>query len=186
MKARGTRGGILLSLEESDTLEAVDANLQTHAELLADKVVIEVAGKVAYSVLEHVVQAVTAAGGTLTELRPPAVMPQARGETVIVARTVRSGGRIESTGSVVVLGDVNAGAEIIANDDIIVVGTLRGLAHAGAGGNEKAVVWAERILSPQLRIGSAVAQAGEGGKSANGPEVAHLKDGAILLRPWNS
>jgi septum site-determining protein MinC len=186
MKARGTRGGILLSLEETDTLEGVDANLKAHAELLSDRVVVEVGGKVPFGVLEHVAQAVRDAGGTLTELRPPVAAPQARGETVIVARTVRSGGRIESTGSVVVLGDVNAGAEIIANDDIIVVGTLRGLAHAGAGGNEKAVVWAERILSPQLRIGSAVAQAGDDSQQAKGPEVAHLKDGVILLRPWNS
>src|SRR5690606_17962623 len=93
----------------------------------------------------------------LTDVRPPVNKLQSRGETVIVARTVRSGGRIESTGSVVVLGDVNAGAEVLANDDIIVIGSLRGLAHAGAGGNEKAVIWAERILSPQLRIGGAVA-----------------------------
>jgi len=186
MKARGTRGGILLSLEDTDTLEGVDANLKAHAQLLQGKVAIEVAGKVPFELLERVKGAVEAAGGSVTELRPPGSLPQARGETVIVARTVRSGGRIESTGSVVVLGDVNAGAEIIANDDIIVVGTLRGLAHAGAGGNEKAVVWAERILSPQLRIGSAVAQSGGDTGAGKGPEVAHLKDGVIRLRPWNS
>ncbi|HKI55572.1 MAG TPA: septum site-determining protein MinC [Trueperaceae bacterium] len=186
MKARGTRGGILLSLEESDTPEAVDASLKAHAQLLQGKVAIEVAGKVPFGLALRVKEAVESAGGSLSELRPPTTVPQARGETVIVARTVRSGGRIESTGSVVVLGDVNAGAEIIANDDIIVVGTLRGLAHAGAGGNEKAVVWAERIQSPQLRIGSAVAQAGDDGTSGSGPEVAHLKEGVIRLRPWNS
>lgn len=186
MKARGTRGGILLSLEESDTLEGLDDTLRAHAELLEGRVALEVGGKVPFDVVERVAVSVRDAGGTVTEVRPPTAVMQARGETVIVARTVRSGGRIESTGSVVVLGDVNAGAEIIANDDIIVVGTLRGLAHAGAGGNEKAVVWAERILSPQLRIGSAVAQAGEQDQAVKGPEVAHLKDGVILLRPWNS
>jgi len=186
MKARGIRGGILLSLEETDTQEALDATLASHAELLQGKVALEVAGKVPFDLVEHTVKTVREAGGSVTDVRPPTTVMQARGETVIVARTVRSGGRIESTGSVVVLGDVNAGAEIIANDDIIVVGTLRGLAHAGAGGNDKAVVWAERIRSPQLRIGSAVAQAGEDTQAGDGPEVAHLKDGVILLRPWNS
>jgi septum site-determining protein MinC len=83
----------------------------------------------------------------------------------------------------VILGDVNAGAEILAADDIIVIGTLRGLAHAGANGNDKAVVWAQRIRSPQLRIGHAVAQA-DGGGAAEGPEVAHLVDGQIVVRPW--
>jgi septum site-determining protein MinC len=186
MKARGIRGGILLSLEETDTREELDATLASHAELLQGKVALEVAGKVPLGLVERAVEVVREAGGSVSDVRPPTNVMQARGETVIVARTVRSGGRIESTGSVVVLGDVNAGAEIIANDDIIVVGTLRGLAHAGAGGNDKAVVWAERIRSPQLRIGSAVAQAGEDTKASDGPEVAHLKDGVILLRPWNS
>src|SRR5690606_40933134 len=122
-------------------------------------VALEVTDSTRYEVVEAVAQRVREAGGTFTNVRPPSGKLQARGETVIISRTVRSGGRIESNGSVVVLGDVNAGAEVLANDDIIVIGALRGLAHAGAGGNEKALIWAERILSPQLRIGGAVAQA---------------------------
>lgn len=187
MKARGTRGGILLSLESGDTLESVEATLASHHQLLQDRVAVEIGDKVSYELLESVAAKVREAGGKLADVRPPVSVMQARGETVIVARTVRSGGHIESTGSVVVLGDVNAGAEVIANDDIIVVGALRGLAHAGAGGNDKAVIWAERILSPQLRIGNALAQAGtDADANRDGPEVAHLKDGAIVLRPWNS
>lgn len=209
MKARGTRGGILLSLEPGDDAAKVSDALASHAELLQEKVAVELTERTPYELLGTIAEKVAAAGGTFTDVRPPSAMLQARGETVIVARTIRSGGRVESTGSVVVLGDVNAGAEILANDDIIVVGMLRGLAHAGAGGNDKAVIWAEKILSPQLRIGSAVAQAasepeseagkvtnggvrsthgeqrGNGGRS-KGPEVAHLKDGAIVIRPWSN
>lgn len=187
MKARGTRGGILLSLESSDTAASLEATLASHHQLLQERVMLEIGDKVPFELLELVAAKVREVGGKVVDARPPTAVMQARGETVIVARTVRSGGHIESTGSVVVLGDVNAGAEIIANDDIIVVGALRGLAHAGAGGNDKAVIWAERILSPQLRIGNALAQAGSAEDSASdGPEVAHLKDGAIVLRPWNS
>ncbi len=189
MKARGTRGGILLSLEVGDDVAGVTDALDAHRELLKEKVALEIGERTPYDVVQVVAEKVEAAGGTLTDVRPPTTVMQARGETVIVARTVRSGGRVESTGSVVVLGDVNAGAEILANDDIIVVGTLRGLAHAGAGGNEKAVIWAERIRSPQLRIGSALAQAGAeelDEDDGNGPEVAYLKDGAIVIRPWHA
>lgn len=199
MKARGTRGGILLSLEPGDDAAKVADALAAHAELLQEKVAVELTERTPYELLGAIAEKVADAGGTFTDVRPPSSMLQARGETVIVARTIRSGGRVESTGSVVVLGDVNAGAEILANDDIIVVGSLRGLAHAGAGGNEKAVIWAEKIISPQLRIGSAVAQSagehegetgraanGHGGAQSKGAEVAHLKDGAIVIRPWSN
>lgn len=187
MKARGTRGGILLSLEPGDDAAKVAEALADHAELLQEKVAVELTERTPFALLETIAEKVEDAGGTFTDVRPPTALLQARGETVIVARTIRSGGRVESTGSVVVLGDVNAGAEILANDDIIVVGSLRGLAHAGAGGNEKAVIWAERILSPQLRIGGAVAQAaGHDEANGRGPEVALLKDGAIVIRPWSS
>ncbi|HET9027898.1 MAG TPA: septum site-determining protein MinC [Trueperaceae bacterium] len=187
MKARGTRGGILLSLEPGDDVGSVAAVLDAHSELLQDKVFVEISERTTYALVTAIAGRVSAAGGELVDVRPPISVMQARGETVIVARTVRSGGKVDSTGSVVVLGDVNAGAEILANDDIIVVGTLRGLAHAGASGNEKAVIWAERIMSPQLRIGNALAQAGSNsGESEDGPEVAHLKDGAIVIRPWNT
>lgn len=191
MKARGTRGGILLSLEPDDTVDTIEAALETHYELLSGKVALEISERLTPEALDAIRTRVDAEGGTLTDLRPPAVAAQPRGETVIVGRTVRSGGRVESSGSVVVLGDVNAGAEILANDDIIVLGTLRGVAHAGVGGNDHAIVWAQRILAPQLRIGAALAQAGDGAARGEGrgrteePEIAHLRDGQIVLRPWS-
>jgi septum site-determining protein MinC len=185
MRTRGTRGGILLSLDAGDTIEGLEAVLAGHGQLLAGRVIVEIAERVPWGVVQYLAGRVAEACGELAELRPPTAVIQARGETRIVARTIRSGAKVESSGSIVVLGDVNAGAELIANDDIIVIGALRGLAHAGAGGNESAVIWARQILSPQLRIGSALAQAGEQGDAAKGPEVAHLREGAIVLRPWN-
>lgn len=188
MKARGTRGGILLSLEPGDVEATVVGALEAHEELLRENVSLEVSERTPFELIEVIAKAVSAAGGKLIDVRPPVSVLQARGETVIVARTIRSGGRVESSGSVVVLGDVNSGAEIVANDDIIVVGVLRGLAHAGAAGNDKAVIWAERIMSPQLRIGAAVAQAGgkDDAEAIAGPEVAHLKEDAIVIRPWHA
>lgn len=66
--------------------------------------------------------------------------------------SLRSGNRIEFEGSLVILGDVNAGAEVIAEEHVIVLGTLRGLAHAGAKGNKNAIIAADSIESAQVRI----------------------------------
>ena len=73
-------------------------------------------------------------------------------DTKFYRGSVRSGKRIEYEGSIVILGDVNDGAEIIAADNVIVVGVLRGLAHAGAKGNRKAIIAAASIECKQIRI----------------------------------
>lgn len=173
----------MLSLDAKDTAESVrQAGVQQ--ELLAGKVYVELAERTPWATLKALETLVSDAGGTLAEVRPPGAVVQSRGETQIVARTVRSGGRIESRGSAIVIGDVNAGAEVIAEDDIIVLGTLRGVAHAGAGGNENAFIWAQQVQSKQLRIAGALAQAGGDNKTVSGPEVAQLHNGQIILRPW--
>ncbi len=80
----------------------------------------------------------------------------ATSETKFYQGSLRSGQKIEFEGSVAILGDVNSGAEIIAEDNILVLGTLRGMAHAGAKGNEKAIISAHIIDSPQIRIASSI------------------------------
>ena len=57
--------------------------------------------------------------------------------TLYLRRTLRSGQRVDYQGNVVIMGDVNAGAMVTCTGDIIVLGALRGLAHAGAEGNEE-------------------------------------------------
>ena len=185
MKIRGTRKGILLNLDKDDSVEAFDLVLQEadHEELFKGDVMIEVTDKLPWSLVTAIAERIEAVGGAVVELRPSATMISTKGETVIVARTVRSGGVVESSGSAIILGDVNAGAQVIAEDDVIVVGTLRGIAHAGAFGNEGAVIYAQRIMSPQLRIAGSLAQ-GDGSVEDRGPEIAHLKDGQIALKPY--
>lgn len=185
MKTRGTRSGILLSFDAKDTPESLRQSLSAQRELLSGKVFVELSERTPWETLKALEALVTEAGGTVAEVRPPTAVTQARGETLIVARTLRSGGRVESSGSAIVIGDVNAGAEVIADDDIIVLGTLRGVAHAGAGGNEQAFIWAQQVHSKQLRIAGALAQAGGDTKTASGPEVAQLHNGQIVLRPWD-
>lgn len=80
----------------------------------------------------------------------------ATSETKFHRGSLRSGQKIEVEGSIVILGDVNAGAEVIASDNIVVLGSLRGLAHAGAKGNKQAIISAGLLDTVQLRIANIV------------------------------
>ena len=82
-------------------------------------------------------------------------------ETKFVLNSLRSGQREEYQGSIVICGDVNYGAEIIAGGNIMVLGALRGLAHAGANGNTMAFISANFIDVTQIRIANLVREVGE-------------------------
>lgn len=79
-----------------------------------------------------------------------------KSETTFHRGSLRSGQKIEVEGSIVVIGDVNAGAEVIAVDNIAVIGNLRGLAHAGAKGNKDAIIAASALDVVQIRISNIV------------------------------
>jgi len=198
MKLRGTLGGINLLLEPGDTAGSVTQALAPRAGMLGDHVTLEVQGDTDPAALEAALAAVRAAGGTPGRVRAPRVTVTAPGEgggeegsarTVILPHGVRAGFRGEYRGSVVILGDVNPGAEIVAGGDVIVMGALRGVVHAGFGGHADAIVWARPIASAQIRIGDAVARAPEGGGLGNmkrlegneSAELARLQDGVIVI-----
>lgn len=101
-------------------------------------------------------------------------------QSLLIRRTIRSGQSISFPGNVTILGDVNPGAEVIAEGDIIVMGTLRGTAHAGVKGRE-AVIAALQIACPQLRLGKFVAQIPEEKSNAWEPEIASVKKGKIVI-----
>jgi len=101
---------------------------------------------------------------------------------IIVRNTCRSGVRIVSPSDCVVLGDVNPGAEIIAEGDVVVFGALRGLAHAGAAGEQTARIWALSIEPNQIRIADLVAVPPRGAKPAPARfEVAEIQNGVIQV-----
>jgi len=107
-------------------------------------------------------------------------------EALFVTRTVRSGQSIRHHASITVLGDVNPGAEVLGGGDVVVWGRLRGVVHAGAIGDENAVVCALDLAPTQLRIANLAARAPEEGGPSAGPEVAHIEGGRIVVEPWDS
>lgn len=78
--------------------------------------------------------------------------------TLYLRKTIRSGQSISSDGNIIVIGDVNPGAEIIAKGDITVWGILGGIAHAGSEGNNYARIRALKLNPVQIRIGEVFAR----------------------------
>jgi septum site-determining protein MinC len=100
-------------------------------------------------------------------------------------RTLRSGTRIEFSGHVVVLGDVNPGAEIVAEGNVIIWGRLRGMVHAGAKGNRNAVICALDLSPTQLRIAEEVSAILKP-REDPAPEIARInKDGKLQAEFWS-
>ncbi|MCI6085784.1 septum site-determining protein MinC [Selenomonas sp.] len=120
----------------------------------------------------------------------PAEQPAADDEAmqmVIVNRTLRGGQEVRTKSSVLVVGNVNPGAQIIAGGSIDIRGTCRGMVHAGAFGNQNAFIVADHLMPTQIRIADLIARSpdtapGDLEKTAK-PERASIKDGQIVIEP---
>lgn len=107
------------------------------------------------------------------------------GMTRFIRGTVRSGQRVFYGGNVVVIGDVNPGGEVIAGGNIFVLGILRGIAHAGATGNQDALVASYSLQPTQLRIAAHITRAPEEETGIPScPEVAFIKDNQLFIEPY--
>jgi septum site-determining protein MinC len=102
---------------------------------------------------------------------------------ILVQRTLRSGFKVSYPGHVVVVGDVNPGAEVIAGGSVVVWGKLRGVVHAGSEGNEAAVVCALDLSPTVMRIaGKSALMPPRKGKPL--PEMARLHNGQVVAEAW--
>ncbi|MBS6953605.1 MAG: septum site-determining protein MinC [Enterocloster asparagiformis] len=98
--------------------------------------------------------------------------------------SLRKGDSLESEASIVVIGDVDHGARIIAKGNIIVLGELKGTAAAGMAGNRDAVVVALEMAPTQIRISGATSRFNEKNKRlGRGPMIASVEQDEVLIRP---
>ena len=103
--------------------------------------------------------------------------------------TLRSGGLISFDGNVVVIGDINPGAEVEATGNIIILGNVKGIVHAGAGGNRNTWVIALNFNPTQLRVADIITRriVRQGGSDSHSmPEIAHIKGDSIVIEPLYS
>lgn len=106
------------------------------------------------------------------------------GRTKFIRKTIRGGQSINYSGNIVIIGDVNPGAEIFAAGNVIVLGTLKGHVHAGFGGNDKAIIAAFSLQPEILQIASIMTRSPEDGLKPQYPEVAKVKDSTIIVEPY--
>ncbi len=173
---------IALLAQHSMTLTSVSGGLHAHEALLQ--------AQAHYAPPEFAPPLIPEMAATETTAPPlplavEAPLPLDGAEALLIHRTVRSGQRFHYAGTIVVIGDVNPGAEVIAEGDIIVWGKLRGVVHAGSTGNENTMVGALILTPTQLRIGDLIARAPDNKHPRNWPEVARIRDGRIIVEPWS-
>ena len=97
--------------------------------------------------------------------------------------TVRSGEYLESPGDLLILGDVNPGAKVSAEGNIIIWGRLLGIAHAGTKGNSKAKISALQLSPVQLRIANKVARGPKEKPQLGLAEQARIDSEEIIISP---
>lgn len=218
MEIKGTKEGILISLENQNWFEAKEdliATIGLREEFFnGAQVVLDIGDNTLQaqdlSVLrdELAMHGVILSGllsssgetreaaqvlGMITELVQTKVKPELNmapldtsldGEpAVMIHRTMRSGFKVTFKGHVVVLGDMNPGAEIIASGCVVVWGHCRGTVHAGAEGDDTAVVCALDLSPMQLRIASKIATTPQENEKPL-PEIARINNGQIIADPW--
>ncbi len=126
------------------------------------------------------VQTISAAVDSTSEADETGLMA-----TTTLRRTLRSGQSVEFPGHIVIIGDVNPGARVVAGGHIIVWGRLRGTAHAGVIAPKEAFICALELSPMQLIIGNVISRSPAGERPAHvTPEVAFVQDGQIIAEAW--
>jgi septum site-determining protein MinC len=124
----------------------------------------------------------------------PATSNQGFGRYFVYHGNLRSGQVLERREHILLIGDVNPGAEVVSQGDILVWGRMRGIAHAGAGGDKRSVVMALNLDPIQLRIAGTIAidvsQNGRSGRWSwksidKRPEIAFIAHEQIVIEPWD-
>jgi septum site-determining protein MinC len=106
------------------------------------------------------------------------------GKTKFIRKTIRGGQSINYQGNIVIIGDINSGAEIYAAGNVIVLGFIKGKVSAGTNGNTKAVI-AAFLLQPEiLKIANVIAMSPDDMEKPSYPELARIKDGSIIVEPY--
>ena len=202
VKIKGTKTGLLLSFTQGfdfDTIEQdIREKLESGSGFFTRGTVIQIAPDALrkddqarlkrlfsrYGVLFRTTDPLAAMQKTREQPNPDrAASEEDAQQMVVVNRTLRGGQEIRTKSSVLVCGNVNPGAQIIAGGSIDIRGTCRGMVHAGAYGNSKAFVIADHLMPMQIRIANLIARSPDEMEKTEKAERASIKDGQIVIEP---
>lgn len=116
-------------------------------------------------------------------VKAPVIEQSKVSDTKFVFGTLRSGKSVHYPGNVILIGDVNPGAEIIAEGNIVVMGRILGFVHAGSAGLESAVIVANLLKPTQIRIAKliSVPPSDDHSEHTLSPEIASVSKGIIKI-----
>lgn len=192
---KGSRNGLQLVLDQSVEFELILENLQAKLESAVDfftkgtKVEVLKAVRILSSEEQEGLSKVLANYGLVfyetkeqcTDEKDAMVEPEEI-QNLVIRKTIRSGQEVIHQGSVVIEGDVNPGAKIIAGGNIVINGTCRGLVYAGAYGDSRATITAQRLLASQIRIAELIARAPDQLEDPTEAEIALIEDGNVIIK----
>lgn len=192
---KGSRNGLQLVLDQSVEFELILENLQAKLESAVDfftkgtKVEVLKAVRILSSEEQEDLSKVLANYGLVfyetkeqcTDEKNAMVEPEEI-QNLVIRKTIRSGQEVIHQGSVVIEGDVNPGAKIIAGGNIVINGTCRGLVYAGAYGDSRATITAQRLLASQIRIADLIARAPDQLEDPTEAEIALIEDGNVIIK----
>lgn len=166
---KGTKDGLLLRLDDtcsfSDLIKELEDKLSPHQKVNEDTHVVNVRIDTGNRFLSktqetRIIELIRKLKKNLhveaiesnVMLKEEAERLKEESDIKIISKVIRSGQILRITGDVLIIGDVNPGGTVIASGNIFVLGQLKGIAHAGFGGNEDAVICASKMIPTQLRI----------------------------------
>ncbi len=117
--------------------------------------------------------------GTGIKIEKEEIKPQTNAgipQTIVVSHTLRAGQLIRHNGNVVILGDINEGAEVNATGSIYVFGVVRGIVNAGES------VISLGFMPLRMTIGNVIFDNSRSGKTYRKPRIATVKDGKIDIK----
>ncbi|MFD2168988.1 septum site-determining protein MinC [Tumebacillus lipolyticus] len=174
---KGIRDGLVFILHDECSMDEILVDLEekmngTHRQLLVGpiiKVTVQTGARKFSSEQEELIRKKLSAHGNLLiqEFQSvlDAMLLEKRRSQRVYYGTVRSGQLIEHDGDIVIIGDINPGGQVLATGDIFVMGTLRGMAHAGSAGDENAIIAAVFFQPSQLRIHDVISRAPDTGEA---------------------
>ncbi len=107
------------------------------------------------------------------------------GKDMFIYRTLRSGQKVHSEGSLIIWGNVHESSEVTAAKDVIVLGKLEGIAHAGCYGDVNSTIFALNLSPKQLRIGDKISRSTGDYVRNSVPELAYTEDDNICIKEYS-
>lgn len=123
-------------------------------------------------------------GMILHNVHVPSRREKSTGEDLFIYRTLRSGQKLHSEGSIIIWGNVHESSEITAAKDVIVLGKLEGIAHAGCYGDVSSTIFALNLCPKQLRIGDKISRAPGDYVKNPVPQMAYTEGDNICIKEY--